>query len=150
MNAGLLYREGTVAGASPVALVTRLYEQMIQDLRQAVTALEHNDIELRTKKINHAILIIGYLQSTLNFAASATFAETLKSFYDALRARLVRAQFAQSKSILQQQITDLLTVREAWVEVEHAEKRNSTSAADYAAANTVDSEPAPARVEWKG
>ena len=78
MNAGRMYREGTVQGASPAALVARLYEQVIHDLRQALKALEQNDVELRTSKINHAILVIGYLESQLNFDAGGKVAGILR------------------------------------------------------------------------
>lgn len=67
-NPRTAYRENDVRGATAVRLVVLLYEQMIQDLTQAAQAIEQNDIELRTKRINHAILVIGHLQSPLDFA----------------------------------------------------------------------------------
>jgi flagellin-specific chaperone FliS len=43
MNAQQSYREAAVRGASPVELVVRLYEQMIEDMRQVSAAIEKND-----------------------------------------------------------------------------------------------------------
>ena len=94
---------------------------MIEDLRQAVNAIKHNQIELRTNKINHAISVIGYLQSSLNKKAGGKVALNLEHFYEQLRGNLTKAQFSVSQRILSQQITDLLAVREAWSEVERAE-----------------------------
>jgi flagellar biosynthetic protein FliS len=122
MNPGLLYREGTVEGASPTALITRLYEQTIEDLRQAAKALEQGDVELRSSRINHALLIVALLESQLDFEAGGKVAEHLRDFYQSLRANLIQAQLQQSGILLAQLITDLLTVREAWIEVERAEK----------------------------
>ena len=68
MNIQQSYREATIQGASPVALVVRLYEQMIEDLRQVAVAIEKKDIERRTNRIKHAILVVGHLQSALDFA----------------------------------------------------------------------------------
>jgi len=150
MEAGRLYREGTVRGASPVALVARLYEQMIEDLRRAAKALEQNQIELRTSQINHAIVVLGYLQSQLNLAAGGKVAEQLGIFYDALRSNLTQAQLQQSEAILHQQIKDLLTVREAWIEVEQAEKASALARATRIEPNPAPSEPDVARVDWKG
>lgn len=148
MDAGRLYREATVTGASPIALVIRLYEQMIQDLLQAIKALEEKNIELRTAKINHAILVIAHLDSRLNFAEGGKVAEQLRTFYGALRANLFQAQVKQSKEILTRQITDLLALREAWITVER-----STSAPAGAEPYT-DKPPAlrpnAARLEWNG
>ncbi len=150
MNAGRMYREGTVQGASPAALVARLYEQVIHDLRQALKALEQNDVELRTSKINHAILVIGYLESQLNFDAGGKVAGDLKNFYDILRENLLQAQLQQSTVLLAQQITDLLAVREAWIEVERAESSVPDTAADLVPATAPASTSDATRVDWKG
>jgi len=116
------YRENDVRGATAVRLVVLLYEQLVQDLRHALQAIEQNEIEERTKRINHAILVIGHLQSPLDFANGGKVAQDLDHFYNVLRQNLVQVQFHPSQAGLSQQITDLLAVREAWTEVERAEK----------------------------
>jgi flagellar secretion chaperone FliS len=148
MDARRHYREGTVAGASPVELVIRLYEQIVDDLRQAARALDQKNIELRTAKINHAILVIGYLESQLDLAGGGVAAENLRNFYRALRANLVQAQFRQSKKILDQQITDLLAVREAWLTVEHS--ASAPAGADPQSAKPPAPLPNTTRLEWNG
>ena len=147
-NARTTYRENTVRGASPVRLVVLLYEQLIQDLTQASQALEQNDVALRTSRINHAILVLGHLQSGLNFTAGGKVAQNLQNFYDALRSNLVRAQFQQSRALLAQQITDLLSVREAWIEVERAENP-TLPPADLVAADAAAPASDAAHVDWK-
>jgi flagellar protein FliS len=133
-----------VRGASPVELVVRLYEQIVEDLRQAAIAIEQNDIERRTKRINHAILVVGHLQSSLEFVNGGKVALDLSHFYDVLRQNLVQTQFYPSKRGLTQQITDLLAVREAWVEVERAEKPFATAALNS------ETEPDRVRKDWRG
>jgi flagellar secretion chaperone FliS len=141
------YREIAIRGAGPVRLVVLLYEQMIEDLRQAVQAIERDEIELRTNKINHAISVIGYLQSSLNKEAGGKVALHLESFYDQLRANLAQAQFSVSQRILKQQITDLLTLREAWSEVERAESAVSQEKIGALVAETASSNVASS---WRG
>jgi flagellin-specific chaperone FliS len=80
MNFQQSYREATVQGANPVALVVRLYEQMIEDMRQVAIANERNDIPRRTDRIRHVILVIGHLQSTLDFARGGKVAQDLDKF----------------------------------------------------------------------
>jgi len=141
------YREATVRGASPVELVVRLYEQIIEDLRQAAIAIEQNAIERRTKCIDHAIVVIGHLQSSLDFANGGKVGKDLDHFYNVLRQDLVQVQFCPSKHGITQQITDLLAVREAWIVVERAE-RASVKAAAVTATPAVPynaSEPASTR-----
>jgi flagellar protein FliS len=152
MNIQQSYREATVRGASPVQLVVRLYEQMIEDLRQAAVAIEQKQIEQRTKRINHAILVIGHLQSTLDFVNGSKVAQNLDNFYNVLRQNLVQAQFFPSKRALTRQITDLLVVRAAWVKVERAENASVSTAVGIAGSRAADpdsdSDHVPA--DWQG
>lgn len=129
MNIQQSYRESSARGASPVDLVVRLYEQIVEDLRQAAIAIEQNDIERRTKRINHAILVIGHLQSPLDFVNGGKVAKDLDHFYNVLRQNLVQLQFYPSKRGAAQLITDVLAVREAWIKVERAENPSVAIAA---------------------
>lgn len=145
MDPRTAYREAAARGASPVQLVIRLYEQVIDDLRQAANALDRQQVDLRTRKINHAILVIGHLQSTLDFANGGEAARDLNVFYDTLRQNLVRAQFAASKPMLTQQITDLLHVRSAWLVVEGSGNPGYAASAEGASGRL----PAPTRTPSK-
>jgi flagellar protein FliS len=152
-NPRTAYRENDVRGATAVRLVVLLYEQLVQDLSQALHAIEQNDIELRTKRINHAILVIGHLQSPLDFANGGKVAQDLDHFYNVLRQNLVQVQFHPSQAGLSQQITDLLAVREAWTEVERAEK-SLVAAVITTITATVPSggsspEPVSVRAHWE-
>ena len=154
VDIGRSYREAAVTGASPVELVVRLYEQMIEDLRQAVKAFDQNDVESRTNKINHAILVLAHLQSHLEFSSGGQVARDLDKFYNVVRDGLVHAQISCSKQLLSHHITDLLTVREAWIEVQRAETQlppNSSRRprAVSGAADDPPSEPEHLRLEWK-
>jgi len=120
MNANISYREAAAQGASPVRLVICLYEQAIEDLHRALVALHHKDIGERTRSVNHAITVIGYLQSTLNMEHGGAVAKNLEHFYNVIRARLIDAQCMQSAAIVEQQISLLMQVHEAWLEVERA------------------------------
>jgi flagellar secretion chaperone FliS len=148
-NARTTYRENDVRGASAVRLVVLLYDQLIQDLTQAAQAIEQNDIELRTKRMNHAILVIGHLQSALDAANGGKVAQDLDHYYNLVRKNLVQAQFFPSKEGITHQITDLLAVREAWIEVERAENPSAKAPA-AAIASAPGLEPNAVRVDWKG
>jgi flagellar biosynthetic protein FliS len=152
MNSRESYREATVQGAKPVMLVVRLYEQIIEDLRQAEIAIGQNAIEQRTKRINHALLVVSHLQSPLDFANGGKVAKDLDHFYDTLRQNLVQLQFFPSKRGVTQLITDLLAVREAWIKVEQAESPSPSLASVAPAIPSVAADPDPdrVRVDWQG
>ena len=152
MNIRQSYREAAIRGASPIALVVRLYEQMIEDMRHVAIAVEQNNIELRSNRIKHAILVIGHLQSSLDFERGGKVARDLKDFYDALRQNVVWVQFHPSKRAVAQVITDLLAVRESWIQVEHAEHPSAATAThavpSASAANTQDQDRV--HMDWEG
>ena len=101
-------------------LVICLYEQAIEDLRRSLLALEKGDIEARTRAINHALMVIGQLQGSLDMERGGDVARNLGRFYNQVRIGLVEAQQKQSARILEQQISQLATVYDAWLEVERA------------------------------
>jgi flagellar secretion chaperone FliS len=162
-NARTTYRENDVRGSSRVRLVVLLYDQIIQDLTKAAQAIEENKIELRTRYINHAILVIGHLQSPLDFERGGKVAQDLDHFYNVLRQSLVQVQFYPSKEAIGERIAELQSVREAWTEVDRAETSLGatavTSAATTSVSNTAlsgrgysgaDLEPERAHAEWHG
>ena len=128
MDAKSSYREAAVRGASPVQLVIFLYEQAIEDLRRSVIALERGDIEARTRCINHALAVIAQLQGSLDMERGGEVARNLQRFYNGMRASLSEAQLKQSARILEQQIEQLVLVREAWLEVDLATAKPLSSA----------------------
>jgi flagellar protein FliS len=118
LNPGLSYRQAAVRGASPVGLVILLYEQIIEDLRRAQAALRDRNVEARTRDINHAMLVLGYLEATLNREQGGTVADNLERFYRQVRAALTQAQATQSSAEIEQQISHLMLVHTAWCEAE--------------------------------
>src|ERR1039458_6912420 len=136
-NPRTTYRENDVRGSSRVRLVVLLYDQIIQDLAKAAQAIEQDQIELRTKYLNHAILVIGHLQSPLDFERGGKVARDLDHFYNVLRQSLVQVQFYPSKEAIGERIAELQSVREAWTEVDRAETSLGATAVTSAAAPSV-------------
>ena len=143
MDARSSYREATVRGASPVRLVLCLYEQAIEDLRCAVIALERGDIESRTRAVNHALSVIAQLQGSLDMKRGGEVARNLDRFYGVVRVGLIEAQTKQSARILEQQISQLATVHEAWLEVERVA---GTSASGPSEIIPIQPEVAPQKI----
>lgn len=146
------YREAAARGANPIQLVVRLYEQLVEDLRQVAIAMEQQDIRGRTDRIKHAILVVGHLQSGLDFDKGGTVARNLEEFYNFLRQNLVKVQFSPSKAGVQQLIIDVMAVRSSWVEVERIEGGRSAGleAPHLQHLSPGDSGLERVRVDWEG
>jgi flagellar protein FliS len=148
MDARSSYREAAVRGASPVRLVICLYEQAIEDLRRAVIAQEKGDIEARTRGINHSLRVIAQLQSSLDMERGGDVAKNLAGFYTHVRTGLIEAQVKQSTRIIEQQISQLAIVHEAWLEVERATVTPTSQSAASAEATLVISLPGTPVADW--
>lgn len=127
------YRESAARAATPVGRVVLLYEQAIQDLGSALAAIESHEIEPRTQKIGHALLVIGQLQACLDLDRGGEVARNLDRFYALVRRRLLEAQINASAAVLREQMGLLLSVRAAWIEVEKAETAGAADAASRTA-----------------
>jgi flagellar secretion chaperone FliS len=144
MDARSTYREAVVRGASPVRLVICLYEQAIDDLRGAGLALEKGNIEDRTRKINHALLVIAQLQRSLDMERGERVAKNLELFYNIVRAGIFEAHARQSASILERQTSQLALVREAWQEVERTTAASEPSPKESEGPQRLDASPTSA------
>jgi flagellar protein FliS len=138
-DARFVYRLEAAQDSGPVQIVVLLYEQLIADLRGALSALEQQNTEQRTSDISHALEIVAHLQGRLDMERGGDVARNLDRFYDLLRKGIIDAQFRQSAEILQMQIKNLVFLREAWVEVARAVSNGDTATP----APSVSESPAP-------
>lgn len=148
LDAKAAYRQNEAQGASPVHLVVLLYDQLMEDLRAAIAALRRNDIEQRTKELDHALLVVGHLHDRLNMEGGGEVARNLKQFYNVLRASLLQAQAQASVEILRQQLENLLKVREAWLEVERCSAAVERAGSPATSQAEKSAQPKP-RSDWR-
>ena len=118
LEAKLTYRENTVRSATPIELVVILFDTVIEDMRQAVSATQAGDLEARAVAIRHAMLVLQQLQGTLDFEKGGQVARQFEQFYNLVRAKLLEAQMRHSPELMQQQIQFMLEVRDCWAEAE--------------------------------
>jgi flagellar biosynthetic protein FliS len=111
----LTYRKtAAAAGASGFGLLIALYDTMAGSLRRAAEAERSNDIEKRCNEINHTLLVIGLLEDWLARGEDGALAQQLRSLYASLRQKLIEAQAKRSAEIIEQQMAQVLKIREQW------------------------------------
>jgi flagellar protein FliS len=116
VDARQVYQDTSVRGAGPIELVVVLYEAAITDMRQALAAMQKSDIESRSARISHALIVLQQLQGTLDFERGGGAARQFEQFYNLTRAKVLEAQMRGSAELMQQQIRSMSEVRDCWLE----------------------------------
>ncbi len=114
----LAYRRAATQQASVVGLVIALYDTLAGDLQRAAAAMERNNIEERTRQLKHGLSVLTQLDSLIDMEHGGQTAVHLRRFYGFLRDEMLRAQFEQDASILEDSSKLLLEVRGAWQDVD--------------------------------
>jgi flagellar biosynthetic protein FliS len=110
----MAYRKTAIGGASGFGLLIALYDTLAGDLRRAAAAEHSNDIEKRTTELNHALLVVAYLEEYVERGSGGKLADYLVAFYRTLRRKMIEAQVKRSAEILEEQMGQVLKVREIW------------------------------------
>jgi flagellar secretion chaperone FliS len=76
------YRETDLGTMTREKMVVLLYEKVISDLEEAMSALASGDRPRFTQRVNHSQRIIAELRSALDHAAGGEIARNLEAIYD--------------------------------------------------------------------
>lgn len=112
------YRELAVRGASPVGLIVILYEEIVKCLRRALNAVQRDNVERRTLELSHAVQVIGYLQSVLDYENGGTMAQSLSHFYNAARSKILQCSGPKAQEVLEALATEFSNVKEGWQQID--------------------------------
>lgn len=116
------YHQATAFGASALGQVVALYDSILHDLRLALAALDAGQVEQRVNASNHALIVIGELQSVLDFDRGGEAARNLNNFYRITRALATEASVLGSREKFLELIAMFARLRAAWSYVEHSVK----------------------------
>jgi flagellar protein FliS len=122
------YQQASVCGASPIGQVVALYDTILRDFGRALAAVRAGDIETRVFELNHAIVVIGYLQSTVDHERGGDPAQHFERFYSVTRGLVVEANFKAKTEPIEKLIELYSGVRQAWYQVEQQAHTGQTQA----------------------
>ena len=114
----MAYRKHALGGATGFGLLIALYDTLAGDLRRAAEAECANNIELRCREVNHALLVIAHLQDWIDKGPGGVLAQQLTAFYASLRRRMIEAQAKRSPEMLEEQMAKVLEIRAIWQGIE--------------------------------
>jgi len=140
----LFYRKSAAQGASGFGMLIALYDTLAGNLRRAADAERSNNLEKRCLELNHAFLVIGYLEDAIERASGGDLAKQLVSLYSSLRVKLIEAQARRSPEILERQVERVLSIRESWQTMEHSAPNKQSSVADALSQDDTERTQTPA------
>ncbi len=114
-NAAQAYGARKVETASPAELTLMLYEGAIKFCNIAMVAIEKKDYEKANTNIQKARKIIVELQTTLDHRYKV--AEEFDVIYDYIFHKLVQANVKKDPVILEEALTEIRDMRDAWKEI---------------------------------
>jgi flagellar protein FliS len=126
------YTLAAIESASPIGLMVVLFDTLAGDLRRAAAALDQNDIETRCKELNHAVLVIGQLDSWVDLDKGGESARNLTGFYAYLRAKMMEAAVSKSAQPLEAPIQMILQVSAAWQKLDVAPQQGAEKTVENA------------------
>lgn len=114
-NAIAAYQNNTVQTASPAELTLMLYEGAIKFCNIALMGLEQDDLQKTNDNIIKAQKIIVEFRATLD--TKYPVSKDFDVVYDYIYRRLVDANIAKDKEILEEALQYIREMRDTWKEV---------------------------------
>ncbi|MDD2976687.1 flagellar export chaperone FliS [Aquabacterium sp.] len=110
--------ETSVNTASPHQLIKLLLDGFFEAVTSARGAIRAKDVEKKTKAFQRAIGIIDEgLKASLDMKAGGELASNLSNLYAYISVRLTQANLRSDEAILDECITLMTPVREAWIAI---------------------------------
>ena len=86
------YRSSATEGATHIDILLACYDALAEDIRLAGKSAVVGDVVTRCRYSEHALLLIGHLESWISLLDDSELAANLVSFYSYLRAEILRLQ----------------------------------------------------------
>lgn len=113
------YVEQAIMTASPSALVVKLYEGAIMNLRKVIQAIDDGDVKERWRSNRKAFDIIEHLMLTLNEEKGGEIAGNLIQLYRHMMIRLLDVDVKNDRAAAEEVIVLLQPLHKAWSELDH-------------------------------
>lgn len=108
------YRSASLQHASHLDLLLAAYDALAQDLRLAGLAAETGSIAERCSRSNHALLLVGHLESWTAFLGDTALEANLAQFYTFVRNEVMKNQDTRAGDAFASLALRVCEVRAAW------------------------------------
>jgi flagellar secretion chaperone FliS len=132
--------ETGVNSASPQKLISLLYRGLLDNLKQAIQAIQLRDYETKARSIDKASRILTEgLRASLNFDQGGDIAENLFDLYNFVNDEMFRGSVRNSVESLELCVSIIDTIASAWNEaIESPEAKMVDKSAAKPATNLIE------------
>lgn len=128
------YQAAAMSGATQMQLLQLVYGRVAQDLLQAAEAVRCGKIAERCQASEHALLLLGHVESWVDQMDDPSLAEGLRQFYRMLRARVLQLQASPSPEAFVELSHYVLDALGAWRTKENELLRRGSASPEYVTA----------------
>ena len=114
----LAYQAASASGATQLGLLTLVYAALANDLRLAGDSVKRGDIAARCAASNHALTLLGHLESWDFGNKDSELTRSLAGFYHHLRNQILALQTERSNTNFHALAELVLNVRSTWQQKE--------------------------------
>jgi flagellar protein FliS len=100
--------------ASPHQLILMLFDGAIEAMSMTIGAIQHNNLELRSKQNTRSITIINGMRECLDMESGSELADNLYSLYQYMAQELFRAGFKNDVDTIRNIQFMLKDIRDSW------------------------------------
>lgn len=108
------YRTSSAEGATHIGLLLSVYDALAEDIALSGEAEQNADLPARCRHSQHALLLLGHLESWVPSLEDATLEQSLLCFYKYIRAELLRLQTVRSREGFVELAMRVCEARAAW------------------------------------
>lgn len=108
------YRASGTEGATHIDILLACYDALAEDIQFAGKFASQGDIAARCRRSERALLLIGHLESWVTLLDDADLAAGLASFYEYLRAEILRLQLSTDLDDYMNLVLAVCETRAAW------------------------------------
>jgi flagellar protein FliS len=111
---GQMKNEAQTSFSSPHQLILMLFDGAIEAMSMTIGAIQHNNLELRSKQNTRSITIINGMRECLDMESGSELADNLYSLYQYMAQELFRAGFKNDVDTIRNIQFMLKDIRDSW------------------------------------
>jgi len=119
--------ESGIIAADPHTIISMLFNGIFESVSVAKGAIERKDLAVKSQQLNKAMSILRSLQDSLDSESEPEISGNFYDLYAYCIDRLVEVSVSQDSSIIDEVVSLLKPLSDAWKNISEEDKQNGNS-----------------------